>query len=221
MDNETQPSQVTPVSDVADNKVNLSRRKLGLAGAAGTGLLMTVASRSAMAGENSCGSEMASGNLSKVLTGNDCGCSPGFWWNPVGTEKWNKYITLYPRTARFNATFGVAYLDPGKPLSECGPRATEHKLVTVLKDLDIPDAVVMHAIAALLNVAHFGATRYPATPVFASANDVTIAFRAAVAVASDTSQTRAFRKAAMTDFLKRCDVYAGATWCFGTPHGAL
>lgn len=212
MDNETQPSQVTPVSDVADNKVNLSRRKLGLAGAAGTGLLMTVASRSAMAGANSCGSEMASGNLSKVLTGNDCGCSPGFWWNNNGTDKWTKYIPQYPRTALFNSTFGVTYLAPDKALSLCGPNTT-HTLVASLNSLGIPNNVVMHAVAALLNVTHFGALRYPANPAFTSPANVISEFQAAVSSAIASNN-----KNPLVAFKNRCDVYAGATWCFGTAH---
>ena len=59
--------------------VDHGRRLLGKAGVAGTGVLLTFASRSAMAGENSCGSELASGNLSGKTRTNDCGCSPGFW----------------------------------------------------------------------------------------------------------------------------------------------
>ena len=112
----TQPES-DDILDPAKTTNDQTRRKLTTAGIAGTGVLLSVASRSAMGGWGQCtGSELASGNLSRTGDQNPCGCSPGFWWNNNGEAIWTdpKSISLapYPPSSKFNTVFGKDFFLP-------------------------------------------------------------------------------------------------------------
>ena len=98
---------------------NAHRRLLGRAGLSGTAVLLTTASRSALGGWGQCtGSELASGNLSRMGTLNPCGCSPGYWKssNQNGTRVWNDpnlIPAIYGPNQGFNCLPAIAM--PSRP----------------------------------------------------------------------------------------------------------
>jgi len=192
-----------------------TRRRLAAGGLVGTGVLMTMSSRSALGQVvGGCGSETASAALSRHGEVQECGCSPGFWWNPNGQKVWSDHLEIYfPKTASFNTVFcsnlpldvKPFFVDDGVTLLQArkdgGPYPD-----TNYKGGNIP-AVGMHAVAALLNTQFYG-DRYPALPPFASANDVILAFQEALQL-----------KDGLEAFKARVDVYDGL-WCFnGTNWG--
>lgn len=188
--------------------VDRGRRKIGAAGVAGTGVILSLASRSAMGGWGQCtGSELASGNLSRTGTPNACGCSPGYWWNINGQATWDKYLLAYPRlTSKFNVIFGRTYFNPDVLMWNCGPNTNNPR--AHLPSANGLDNVAMHAVAALLNAAFYG-TRYP-VPGLQTPGAVIAAFQ--TAVDANTPQ-------ALKDFVARVDIYTSArTWCDGTQH---
>ena len=184
--------------------VNQGRRRLGTMGVGGAAAILTVASRSAVAGWGTCtGSELASGNLSRVGTPNPCGCSPGFWWNKNGTALWTTTPTLYvnyPRTAYFNTVFGVNFYTPDVQLLAVGPSTKNPN------NFGANDNTGMQAVAALLNAQFYG-SRYP-VPGLQTASAVIAAFQAACV-----------DKHTLADFVSRVDIYDSTAdlWCNGSP----
>lgn len=185
--------------------VDHGRRKLGTLGASGTAILLSLPSKSAVAGWGSCtGSELASGNLSKAGTANPCGCSPGFWWNENGAALRASAPSLaaYPFTTVFNTFFGRNFLVTSTTtFQNCGPSSNPPNTKGA------PSSTAMHAIAALLNAAYYG-TRYPVTGMQTPAA-VIAAFQAAFdSLASN----------ALSTFVSTVDVYKAGVWCNGNNH---
>lgn len=187
------------------------RRRLTSGGLAGAGVLMTVASRSALGQVvGGCGSESASAALSRNGELSSCGCSPGFWWNENGQRVWTEYLGAYPQTATFNAVFCSGLPLNVKPFFQSDN-------VTLLEahkedggpypDTNYPceyvSAVGMHAVAALLNAEFYG-VRYPAG--FTSGAEVIQAFQAALGGGCG----------GLNQFKGAVDVYDdnGGLWCF-------
>ncbi|MHB8494568.1 MAG: hypothetical protein ACYC9Z_04410 [Casimicrobiaceae bacterium] len=190
------------------SSVDQGRRRLGTLGLGGTAAILTVASRSAVAGWGTCtGSELASGNLSRVGTPNPCGCSPGFWWNNNGTALWTTAPTLYvsyPRTATFNGVFNVNfYTDPTVQLLAVGPSTTNPN------NFGANDNTGMQAVAALLNAQYYG-SRYPVLGL-QTATAVIAAFQNACLALNP--------KQALAAFVSRVDIYDSTAdlWCNGSP----
>lgn len=196
-----------PVGDAAANSdlpqdvgVDQNRRRLGTLGVTGSAVLMSLSSKSAVAGWGSCtGSELASGNLSKAGTANPCGCSPGFWWNQNGVALRGTAPSLlaYPFTLVFNTYFGRNFLsNANTTFQNCGPSANPTYTVAA------PVSTAMHAIAALLNAAYYGA-RYPV-----------IGMQTPAAV--KTAFQNAFDNGTLVGFVAQVDVYKAGVWCNGT-----
>ncbi len=184
--------------------VDTGRRKIGAAGVAGSAVILSLASKSAVAGWGSCtGSELASGNLSKAGTANPCGCSPGFWWNSNGTALRASAPSLaaYPFTLSFNTFFGRVFLSPDKTFQNCGPGANPPHV----SSKTAPNSTAMHAIAALLNAAYYG-TRYPVSGMQTPA-----AVKASFQLAFDNNT--------LNGFVTLVDIYSTGVWCNGKDHG--
>lgn len=198
----------------AGPKVDRLRRRLGTAGMTGTAVLLSSASRSAIGGWGQCtGSELASGNLSRKVELNACGCSPGYWWNMNGIVTWDKYIpTTYARTTKtFNMVFGMHYFASNVVLNNCGPSSNNPR--AFLPNDNGLNNVAMHAVAALLNASFYGA-RFPVIGLQTPA-----AVISAFQTAFGAETGRATR---LKDFVARVDVYNSAnTWCVGSDHGGL
>lgn len=188
--------------------VDQGRRRLGRLGASGTAVVLSVTSRSAVAGWGMCtGSELASGNLSRAGTANPCGCSPGFWWNTNGMALWTSTPTLYinyPPTAVFNTVFGVQfYTEPNIQLKDVGP-STKHPNI-----YGANDNTGMQAVAALLNAQYYG-SRYPVMNMHTAA---------AVIAAFQTAFRSIDPVSALRNFVTTVDIYGKVNnlWCNGTP----
>lgn len=199
--NENPVGDATAKSDLPqDVSVDQSRRRLGTLGVTGSAVLMSLSSKSAVAGWGSCtGSELASGNLSKAGTANPCGCSPGFWWNNNGASLRVSAPSLqaFPFTAAFNDYFGRNFLSTATTtFQNCGPSANPAYTKSA------PTSTAMQAIAALLNAAYYGA-RYPVVGMQTPAA-VKAAFQ------------RAFDNNDFTAFVAQVDVYKAGVWCNGT-----
>ena len=208
------------VQSTPEAQVDQGRRRLGAAGAAGTAVLLSVASRSAVAGWGTCtGSELASGNLSRSSTANPCGCSPGFWGpqNQNGTYLWDhtpKLSTTYPRTNTFKSTFGLSYFkDQGNvkgdkiTLDQVFPGQIAGPGSQYPNNYNGGDSAAMHAVAALLNATFYG-LRFPAG--FADGPAVILAFKNACIGGT------------VSAFVTKVDVYNSSnTWCNGKDHGGL
>lgn len=212
-DIESTPENVPALS--RPKGVNEGRRRLGKLGAGGTAAVLSVASRSAVAGWGACtGSELASGNLSRPGAANPCGCSPGFWWNANGTALWDSSPTLnlnFSRTKKFNTVFGRAfYTNNNLTLANVGPMTMNRN------NFGANDNTGMHAVAALLNAQYYGA-RYPVLGM-QSAAAVIAAFQAAFDTATMTTSAQG-KKAAFVDFVQKVDIYSRTTdlWCNGSP----
>ena len=199
-----QPERESVAGTAAEpsGSVDQGRRKLGTLGVSGTAVLLSLPSKSAVAGWGSCtGSELASGNLSKAGTANPCGCSPGFWWNSQGTALRASAPSLqaYPFTTVFNTFFGRNFLTEGNTtFQNCGPSANPSYTKTA------PGPTAMHAIAALLNAAYYG-TRYPVTGMQTPAQVI-------------ASFQLAFDNNTLGAFVTLVDVYKPGVWCNGTNH---
>ena len=196
---------VVELADARGGSVDQGRRKLGTLGVSGTAVLLSLPSKSAVAGWGSCtGSELASGNLSKVGTANPCGCSPGFWWNNNGATLRGTAPSLatYPFTAVFNTFFGRAFLaNATTTFQNCGPSSNPPNTKGA------PPSTAMHAIAALLNAVYYGA-RYPVIGMQTPA-----AVIAAFQTAFDSPGSNA-----LNTFVSTVDIYKTGVWCNGTNH---
>ncbi len=198
-------SNETP--DAPESTTDQSRRKFASAGVVGTGVLLSVASRSAMGGWGQCtGSELASGNLSRTGDANPCGCSPGYWWNPNGLQSWDQHLATYSKGRLFNDVFGVGFFKGTVSLQDCGP---SQKHDVTFSGCGNTDTIAMHAVAALLNAEFYG-NRYPVIGL-QSGSAVINEFQSAFNSPDKCT--------ALNVFLTRVDIYKSAsTWCFGGKH---
>lgn len=189
--------------------VDQGRRRLGKLGASGTAVVLSVTSRSAVAGWGMCtGSEIASGNLSRAGTANPCGCSPGFWWNNNGMALWQSTPTLninYPPTAQFNTVFNVSfYTDSNIRLMDVGPSTKNPNTCGA------NDNTGMQAVAALLNAQFYG-SRYPVASMHTAA--------AVISAFQTAFNSKKYNKSALSTFVSTVDIYSktGNLWCNGKP----
>lgn len=189
-----------------------SRRRFTSAGLVGTGVLLSVASRSALGGWGTCtGSELASGNLSRPGQPNPCGCSPGFWWNKNGSDLWatSPALAAYGKSLKFNDVFGRPFFKPSMNVTlwQC-MNVPANKIAIDCGQASMP-AVAFHAVAALLNAAYYG-NRYPVVGMQSPAG-VIAAFQTAFGVSGDCNSLIAFKD--------RVDIYDRTPdlWCNGSP----
>jgi len=210
--------------DTPEPTTDQARRKFASAGVVGTGVPLSVASRSAMGGWGQCtGSELASGNLSRTGDANPCGCSPGYWWNDNGDRSWDMYLaSKYPKTSQFNEVFGVNYFVNSPPVL-IGDEVQLRDSSTTLsgcnegnsskngKSIDnSTNNIAWHAVAALLNAEFYG-NRYPTG--LHSGSAVIAEFQSAFSTAGSDKCAR------LKAFVARVNVYtAASTWCFGKKH---
>ena len=228
--NSTTPSPDGNVDAAAGkpDSVDTSRRRFTKAGLAGSGVILSISSRSALGGWGTCtGSEMMSGNMSRQGTPNPCGCSPGYWGQHL--TEWNNLIsqrliaTTYKPEADFDTVFGLANLpngmfNPDAQLQYVAQRGT-HLTIALpsacdpTKDnsdfLGTARTATFHAVAALLNASVYG-SRYPAP--YQSPGAVINAFSIAASSAYASCNKQPFE-----NFINAVDVYGSqSTWCFGS-----
>jgi hypothetical protein len=216
MNNKTN-STLPPESDTAKpEQVDETRRRLSKAGVAGSGVILTLASRSVLGDWGTCtGSEIMSGNLSKPGTPNSCGCSPEYWgMSPDGIRTWEELLggvipAAYAPTALFNTVFGKTYYinDKNITLFQAASQyeGTETTGPIFEVDCETKLEIAMHAVAALLNATVYG-DRYPAIE-YQTAADVISKFQSAFGLSGNCDTLNAFKDAV--------DKYDNSTWCFG------
>jgi len=208
-----------------DHVDDASRRRFAKAGLAGSGVILSISSRSALGGWGTCtGSEMMSGNLSRQGSPNPCGCSPGYWGNHI--PEWSKLITqglistTYNPDADFDSVFGLGspgMFNPDAKLRDVAQRGNH--LTVALPSVcdhtknnsdffDSARTATFHAVAALLNASVYGA-RYPS--IYHTSSAVISAFNSAANTAYSTCSKQAF-----VDFITAVDVYTSGVWCFGS-----
>jgi hypothetical protein len=188
---------------------------------------MTVSSRTALGqAVGGCGSESPSAALSRTGEVPDCGCSPGFWWNPNGQRVWTDYLeTTFSKGASFNRVFCSGLPYGVKPFFEEDSvtlqmaRESGGSYPGTNYECSNVHAIGMHAVAALLNVAFYG-NRYPAG--FSNPAEVVSAFQDALVAYHATQNGNACQ--GLSDFKDRVDVYDSYSgdrlWCFnGTNWG--
>ncbi len=223
-DNKSSVETATPQTGGVDE----ARRRITRGGAAGAGVLISVASRSAFGTSTwgTCtGSELASGNLSREGTARPCGCSPGYWKssNPNGTAVWNDtnlIPAIYGPGQSFNSVFGVTFFKPSdnvtlrnavdmlfSPYTQPGgwcPSGQANSMRTV----------AFHAVAALLNAQFYG-SRYPVLGM-QTPTAVISAFQSAF-----NKVTLSDKIAALNAFLQKVDIYSTYPdlWCNGKQEG--
>ncbi len=206
----------TETAQAPQNQVDETRRRFSRGGAAGAGVLLAVASRSAFGTSTwgTCtGSELASGNLSREGTPRPCGCSPGYWKssNQNGQELWGNVdiFTPYLKGASFNDTFGRNFFASSSTTLQAAVDKTGGALGSWCPASKVGNMqnVAFHAVAALLN-AHFYGTRYPVTGL-QSATALISAFKTAF----DGGTT------SLTTFMTKVDIYGSTSnlWCDGSP----
>ncbi|MHB1232167.1 MAG: hypothetical protein ACYCZQ_06270 [Burkholderiales bacterium] len=227
MDNKDTSSNASRDADAIAGKpgdVDASRRRFAKAGLAGSGVILSISSRSALGGWGTCtGSEMMSGNMSRQGTPNPCGCSPGYWGNHI--PEWSKLITqglintAYNPDADFDSVFGLGspgMFNPDAKLRDVARNSTP--LTIALPSACDPSknnsdflgsarTATFQAVAALLNASVYG-VRYPVP--YQSPSAVISAFHSAF-----TTAYAACNKQAFVDFIAAVDVYTGI-WCFGS-----
>ncbi len=99
----SEPKQPENESPTETALADESRRRFTKAGAAASGVILTLASRPVLA--NQCTiSGMMSGNTSSPHQVRCEGCTPGFWTNPVGVTRWPAPYT--PGTCKQHAGNG-------------------------------------------------------------------------------------------------------------------
>lgn len=230
MDNKDTSSNASRDADAIAGKpgdVDASRRRFAKAGLAGSGVILSISSRSALGGWGTCtGSEMMSGNMSRQGTPNPCGCSPGYWGNHI--PEWSKLITqglintAYNPDADFDTVFSLGapgMFNPDAKLRDVAQRGNH--LTVVLSSacdpknnknnsdfLDSARTATFHAVAALLNASVYGA-RYPS--IYHTPSAVISAFNSAANTAYSTCDKQTF-----VDFITAVDVYTSGVWCFGS-----
>lgn len=199
--NELPRSDTRPADSTQhDLGVDRGRRRLGAAGVAGTAVLLSLPSRSAMAQtESGTGSESMSGNLStKLGAASACGRSPGFWWNDDGSSlRCAPSLAAYPFTSMFNEVFGGDLLVTDASFQDLDPRKP-----TPAYTKPAPTGTANHAIAALLNAAYYG-KRYPVSRM-QTPNEVLAEFKLAFERQTPYGQPN---NDALSDFVRRVNVY--------------
>lgn len=222
MDNKTDSALPPEPKAIQAEPIDGTRRRLGKAGVAGSGVILTLASRSVLGGWGTCtGSEMMSGNLSRPGEANPCGCSPGYWGNNNGSTTWTNLLgtlisSSHNKTALFNTVFGVAFFGPntGAAATTYGPNVTlwqavhdkqsTHPVISCNGNTGNKQTAAFHAVAALMNASVYG-SRYPAP--YQTASAVISAF------------SNAAINCTLTAFTDAVDVYdPQSTWCFGEQH---
>lgn len=144
------------------------RRRRLLLGGASAPLLLTIASRPAWAGGETCTqSALASANLSGQHTQGGCGKSAGFW--SVKQYAWPEGIS--PGTL-FNQIFSVTVITKGSKTYDFGPKALGE--VIMLPGNENPYKVGLHAVGALVN-SYAYPTNHPTNPGFPYTPDEVIA----------------------------------------------
>lgn len=217
-------SQTDAVPTPQTEQVDAARRRLTRGGAAGAGVLLSVASRSAFGTGTwgTCtGSEIASGNLSREGTARPCGCSPGFWGNKNGKAIWeepNFIPYTYAQGQLFNEVFGVVFFKPVSPGGATLRNAIDKDgLIYERKGfygsgwcptnkIDNMKTCAFHAVAALLNAQYYG-NRYPVIGM-QSPEAVIAAFQTAFSGGVG----------ALESFISKVDVYTSGVWCEGQNH---
>ena len=213
-------SQTDATPSPQTEQVDATRRRLTRGGAAGAGVLLSVASRSAFGTSTwgTCtGSEIASGNLSREGTPRPCGCSPGFWGNRNGKKIWENpdlIPFIYAQGQYFNSVFGVSFFKPSK--NETLRAAIDKTGVIYDKTMSggwCPTNKVnnmktcaFHAVAALLNAQYYG-NRYPVIGM-QSPGAVIAAFQTAFSGGVS----------GLESFMSKVDVYTSGVWCEGQNH---
>ncbi|MDP2787282.1 MAG: hypothetical protein Q8O79_04325 [Pseudomonadota bacterium] len=200
-------------------QVDESRRRLAKVGIAGSGVILTLASRSVLGGWGVCtGSEIMSGNLSKPGDANPCGCSPGYWGNQNGYATWmaqlgNLISSSHAPTALFNTVFGVTFFGPntGSALTTYGPNVTlwqavhdKQSTTPIITCKGNNQNAAFHAVAALMNASVYG-SRYPVPAGYQTPAGVINMFSAAAS------------NCTLEDFVTIVDIYGKVSdmWCFG------
>lgn len=213
-------SQTDATPTPQTEQVDAARRRLTRGGAAGAGVLLSVASRSAFGTSTwgTCtGSEIASGNLSREGTPRPCGCSPGFWGNRNGKKIWENpdlIPFIYAQGQYFNSVFGVAFFKPSK--NETLRDGIDKTGVIYDKTMsggwcptnkiNNMQTCAFHAVAALLNAQYYG-NRYPVIGM-QSPEAVIAAFQTAFSGGVSALET----------FITKVDVYKSGVWCEGQNH---
>jgi hypothetical protein len=208
---ETNSKLPPELAEVKIEQVDESRRRLAKVGVAGSGVILTLASRSALGGWGTCtGSEMMSGNLSRPGEANPCGCSPGYWGNRNGRATWaaqtGKLINSnHSQTALFKDVFVEYFVDPDTTLLQAVRKEKKPKDLCG-KSEGFLQTAAFHAVAALLNASVYG-SRYPVPPGYQTPSGVINSFKSAVASCD------------LETFVNTVDVYtSSSTWCFGDSH---
>lgn len=210
-------SQTDATPTPQTEQVDAARRRLTRGGAAGAGVLLSVASRSAFGTSTwgTCtGSEIASGNLSREGTPRPCGCSPGFWGNKNGKKIWENpdlIPFIYAQGQYFNSVFGVPFFKPSK--NETLRDGIDKTGVIYDKSMtggwcptdkvNNMKTCAFHAVAALLNAQYYG-NRYPVVGM-QSPQAVIAAFQSAFSG----------KVSGLEAFITKVDVYKSGVWCEG------
>jgi len=214
MNNKTN-STLPPESDAAKpEQVDETRRRLGKVGVAGSGVILTLASRSVLGGWGTCtGSEIMSGNLSKPGEANPCGCSPGYWGNNNGYATWTDQLGKlisndHAPTDLFKDVFVDYFVDTNTTLLQAVRKEKEPKNLCG-KSAGFLQTAAFHAVAALLNASVYG-SRYPVPLGYQTPSGVRTSFNNAVA------------NCTLETFVTAVDVYtSNGTWCFGDSHHGI
>jgi hypothetical protein len=215
--NELDKNQLTEAGQTPQaEQVDAARRHLTRGGAAGAGVLMSVASRSAFGTGTwgTCtGSEIASGNLSREGMARPCGCKPGFWGSENGRMIWSNPDLIpisYAPGQYFNNVFGVAFFKPSN--NETLSKAIDQTGVIYntidggwcpTNKIDNMKTCAFHAVAALLNAHYFG-NRYPV-----------IGLQSPQAVIAEFQGAFSGGVGALESFTAKVDVYQSGVWCEG------
>lgn len=223
IDNRQPPEPASEASATSATQADPTRRRFTVAGIAGAGVLMSLSSRSALgSGFGQCGSESVSAAMSRHGEEALCGCSPGFWWrSPHGLIKWGDpgiIPVIYGPDRSFNQVFGrdLFAVSHDRKLRELGPGADKivpaqltetYKKVGSCSNLE---AVLFHAIAALLNASFYG-SRYPSP--YNTPAAVISAFQQALDLDASDTNTKCGN---LNSFKSAVDVYDldGGLWCF-------
>ncbi len=223
MSDETNSTLPTDPEAAKTVQVDEARRRLAKAGMVGSGVILTLASRSVLGGWGVCtGSEIMSGNLSKPGEANPCGCSPGYWGNLNGQATWTDQLgklisASHAQTSLFNTVFGVTFFGPntGLALTTYGTNVTLWQavhdkqsttpIIACSGSLGNKQTAGFHAVAALMNASVYG-SRYPVPAGYQTPSGVITSFANAVTACS------------LETFVSTVDVYGKVPdmWCFGS-----
>lgn len=158
------PNDQAHVESVADTvRKSTERRRRLMLGGVSAPLLMTIASRPAWAGGETCTpSALASANLSGQHTQGGCGKSAGFW--SVKQHVWPDGISP---GELFGSIFSVTVITKGHKTVDFGPMTLG--TVITLPGFENPYKLGLHAVGALVNsyaypTSHANNPGFPYTP---------------------------------------------------------